>query len=75
MTTSRLWYHSVGLLISFNFLLLPLHALGAWLFAAFILVHVYLTTTSGRRPLDGIKAMITGWEEVRVDPQEKEASS
>lgn len=47
-------------------LLLPLHALGAWLFAAFIIMHVYLTTTSGRQPLDGIKAMITGWEEVPV---------
>lgn len=54
--------------------LLPLHALGSWLFAAFILMHVYLTTTSGRRPLSGLKAMITGWEEVKVDPGE-EASS
>ena len=44
--------------------LMPLHALGSWLFAAFILMHVYLTTTSGRRPESGIEAMITGWEEV-----------
>ena len=55
-------------------LLLPLHALGAWIFAAFILMHVYLTTTSGRHPLSGIKAMITGWEEVKDVPNE-EASS
>lgn len=58
-------------------LLLPLHALGAWLFAAFIIMHVYLTTTSGRAPLDGIKAMLTGWEEVPVPSTDdsKEAAS
>ena len=56
--------------------LLPLHALGAWLFAAFIIMHVYLTTTSGRRALSGIQAMVTGWEEVKdVEPLEQEASS
>jgi thiosulfate reductase cytochrome b subunit len=44
--------------------LLPLHALGSWLFAAFILMHVYLTTTSGKNWLSGIAAMITGWEEL-----------
>jgi len=45
-------------------ILMPLHALGSWLFAAFIVAHVYLTTTSGRRPMSGIEAMITGWEEL-----------
>ncbi len=54
--------------------LLPLHALGSWIFASFILMHVYLTTTSGRHPLSGIKAMITGWEEVK-DVTGEEASS
>lgn len=44
--------------------LLPLHALGSWVFAAFLVAHVYLTTTSGKTPLSGIAAMITGWEEV-----------
>lgn len=44
--------------------LVPLHALGAWLFATFVLAHVYLTTTAGRRPLSGIVAMVTGWDEV-----------
>ena len=39
------------------------HALFAWLFAAFIIVHVYLTTT-GHTPLSSIKAMILGWEDV-----------
>ena len=44
-------------------ILVPIHALVAWLFGAFIVVHVYLTTT-GATPLASIKAMITGWEEM-----------
>jgi thiosulfate reductase cytochrome b subunit len=51
--------------------LLPLHALGSWLFAAFIIMHVYLTTTSGRKPLSGIHAMITGWEEIETQETEE----
>ncbi|MFC2028688.1 cytochrome b/b6 domain-containing protein [Chloroflexota bacterium] len=43
-----------------------LHTLVAWLFAAFIIAHVYLTTTGGHRPMDSIKAMVTGWEDVEV---------
>lgn len=42
------------------------HTLIAWLFAAFIIAHVYLTTTGGPKPLDSIKAMVTGWEDVEV---------
>jgi len=45
--------------------LAPFHTLLAWTFAAFIVGHVYLTTT-GREPLEGIKSMVTGWEEVEV---------
>ncbi len=37
------------------------HTLGAWLFTAFLIMHVYLTTT-GRTPLSHIKAMVVGWE-------------
>lgn len=37
------------------------HTLGAWAFVAFIIMHVYLTTT-GRTPLSNIEAMITGYE-------------
>lgn len=44
----------------------PLHALVAWTFAAFIILHVYLTTT-GPTPAAGIKAMMLGWEEVAHD--------
>jgi len=43
-------------------LLGPFHTLIAWLFAAFILLHVYLTTT-GPTPTAHIKAMMLGWEE------------
>ncbi len=42
-------------------LLAPLHSLVAWLFAAFIVLHVYLTTT-GEAPLTSLKAMTLGWE-------------
>lgn len=45
--------------------LAPFHTLIAWLFAAFIVMHVYLTTT-GPTPLAGIKAMMLGWDEVEV---------
>ena len=38
------------------------HTLIAWLFAAFIVLHVYLTTTGGPKPTDSITGMITGWE-------------
>jgi thiosulfate reductase cytochrome b subunit len=47
-----------GLLI-----LAPLHSLVAWLFAAFIIAHVYLTTT-GHEPFAGVKAMMLGWDEI-----------
>lgn len=46
--------------------LAPFHTLIAWTFAAFIVGHVYLTTTGGPRTLDSIKAMVTGWDEVEV---------
>jgi thiosulfate reductase cytochrome b subunit len=45
--------------------LAPFHTLIAWLFATFIIMHVYLTTTS-HTPLAGIRAMMLGWDEVEV---------
>jgi Ni/Fe-hydrogenase b-type cytochrome subunit len=45
--------------------LAPFHSLIAWLFATFIVAHVYLTTT-GATVFEDIKAMITGWENVEV---------
>ncbi|MBT8449834.1 MAG: cytochrome b/b6 domain-containing protein, partial [Gammaproteobacteria bacterium] len=41
----------------------PLHTLIAWTFATFIVMHVYLTT-HGHTPTAGIKAMISGWDDV-----------
>jgi len=49
-------------------LLGPAHSLLAWLFGCFIVGHVYLTTT-GPTPLEGIRAMVTGTEEVEVHEQ------
>jgi len=43
--------------------LAPVHTFLAWAFSAFIVMHVYLTTT-GETPLSGIKSMISGWEDV-----------
>jgi hypothetical protein len=45
--------------------LAPFHTLIAWLFASFIVGHVYLTTT-GHAPLSSIKAMMYGWDEVEI---------
>ncbi|PKL99780.1 MAG: cytochrome B, partial [Gammaproteobacteria bacterium HGW-Gammaproteobacteria-6] len=39
-----------------------LHTAGAFMMLIFLIVHVYLATT-GRTPLEHIKAMLTGWEE------------
>ena len=43
--------------------LIPIHTLGAWLFGAFVIMHLYLTTT-GETPLAHMKAMVTGYETV-----------
>jgi thiosulfate reductase cytochrome b subunit len=45
--------------------LAPFHTLVAWTFVAFIIAHVYLTTT-GHTPIAGIKSMIVGWDDVEV---------
>lgn len=52
-------------------LLAPFHSLIAWMFATFILVHVYMTTT-GATPLEAMRAMVTGYEEVEVHEEKKE---
>jgi thiosulfate reductase cytochrome b subunit/mono/diheme cytochrome c family protein len=50
-------------------LLGPFHTLLAWLFGCFIVGHVYLTTT-GATPLEAIRGMVTGYEEVEVHGQQ-----
>ena len=64
MWGTQQWPQVAGLAGGLPFLA-PLHTLLAWLFATFIVAHVYLTTT-GPFVLTDIKAMITGWEEVEV---------
>ncbi len=44
----------------------PFHTFIAWSFAAFVIMHMYLTTT-GHTPLAAVEGMITGWEEVEVE--------
>ncbi|WKZ38181.1 MAG: cytochrome b/b6 domain-containing protein [Anaerolineales bacterium] len=51
--------------------LAPMHTLMAWLFASFIVGHVYLTTT-GATPLEAMRAMVTGYEEVEVHEEKDE---
>jgi len=48
--------------------LAAIHTLFAWLFLAFILMHIYLTTTAGPRWRSGLLGMITGWEEIEHVP-------
>jgi thiosulfate reductase cytochrome b subunit len=45
--------------------LAPFHSLIAWTFASFIVGHVYMTTT-GATPLEAMRGMVTGYEEVEV---------
>jgi thiosulfate reductase cytochrome b subunit len=45
------------------------HTFGAYVLIAFIIVHVYMTTT-GERPTSNIKAMLTGFEEVEEEDTE-----
>ncbi len=44
----------------------PFHTFIAWTFAAFVIMHIYLTTT-GHTPTAALEGMITGWEEVEVE--------
>ncbi len=45
--------------------LAPFHTLIAWTLAAFVVMHVYLTTT-GHTPTAAIKGMMLGYDEVEV---------
>jgi thiosulfate reductase cytochrome b subunit len=46
--------------------LAPFHTLIAWMLAAFIVMHVYLTTT-GHTPTAAIKGMMVGYDEVVIE--------
>ena len=47
-----------------------LHTIGAFLLVAFLLSHLYLITT-GRTVTSNLKAMITGYEELPDEPEQK----
>jgi len=53
-------------------LLAPVHTLISWLLAAFVVMHVYLSTT-GHSPLALIQAMMLGWEDVEVHDSQPHA--
>jgi thiosulfate reductase cytochrome b subunit len=44
------------------------HTAGAFLLVAFVIAHIYLTTT-GKTPTSNLEAMITGYEELEDDDQ------
>ena len=75
LTGALMWsvqaFPEVAMLFGGLLFLAPFHAFIAWTFAAFILVHVYMTTT-GTTPLEATHAMITGYEEVEIHEQQKE---
>ncbi|WP_428567632.1 MAG: cytochrome b/b6 domain-containing protein [Solidesulfovibrio sp. DCME] len=48
------------------------HLIGAFAILAFLVVHIYMTTT-GHTPLAHMRAMVTGWEEATAEkPQDWE---
>ncbi|WP_234571460.1 cytochrome b/b6 domain-containing protein [Rhodohalobacter sp. 614A] len=47
------------------------HTFGAFILVAFIILHVYMTTT-GDRPTSNIRAMVTGYEELETKSDESE---
>ena len=60
---------SLPFVVALNFVLwfiAVVHVLGAFGLVAFLIGHVYLTTT-GHTPMTNIKAMITGWEDLPDD--------
>ncbi len=47
-----------------------IHTFGAFLLIVFIIAHVYLLTTN-EEPKESFMAMVTGWEELDIDPEEE----
>jgi hypothetical protein len=44
-----------------------LHTAGAFFLVAFVIAHIYLTTT-GETPVSNLRAMLTGHEDLAVEP-------
>jgi len=51
-------------------IVIPIHALAAWLFLSFTVMHIYLTTT-GHTPLANMRSMIGGGKARAADVTEK----
>jgi thiosulfate reductase cytochrome b subunit len=51
-----------------------IHVIGAYAFALYLIVHLYMATL-GRTPFAHTKAMITGYEEEPEDPGERAVPS
>jgi len=72
VTTGALYYfypnlqHALGWPSQALWFIAVLHVLAAFGLVAFLIGHVYLTTT-GHTPLSNLKAMITGWEDLKDD--------
>lgn len=72
ISTGALYYfypnlqHSLGWSSAALWVIAVLHVVTAFVLVAFLIGHVYLTTT-GHTPLTNLKAMITGWEDLRDD--------
>jgi thiosulfate reductase cytochrome b subunit len=47
-----------------------LHTIGAYLMLSFLVVHVYMTTT-GQTPLSNTRAMITGYEDLDQETEQR----
>jgi thiosulfate reductase cytochrome b subunit len=69
MWGAQSWPDITGVIGGLTYLA-PLHTLIAWLFASFIIAHIYLTTT-GPTPFASIKAMMFGWDDVEVHHPEE----
>lgn len=50
------------------------HTFGAFVLVAFVILHVYMTTT-GETPTANIKAMVTGYEEIPSQVQKNETKT
>mgnify|MGYP003958385763 CR=1 FL=1 len=63
------FYSALGLKLFVLNNVAVLHTIGAYILVAFVIVHVYMTTT-GHTITSHIKTMITGWEEIEEHQKE-----
>lgn len=66
-------YEVLGLNVGGLEVIAVVHTVGAFLLVSFFVMHLYLITT-GRTVTSNLKAMITGYEELPEEPDEKKPS-